>query len=155
MSTSSFSRSDCLLEVQLYCVRQNILFMSILVYYNTNTWLFWDVSHLLCTDWSVQFINQGLSVSEQMFHYFMLFLYFIDPKYSFLRSYVWYQYFKICLVLAWSFPQKHFLYCYLALPALIVIVSFFSISNYNIHKLFPEICDLSGNFWSEAPFSVF
>ena len=38
-----------------------------------------------------------------------------------------------------------------------VLLSFlfcFTTSNNNIHYLFPEICDLSVNFWSEAQFSV-
>ena len=35
-----------------------------------------------------------------------------------------------------------------------VLLSFFSIPNNNIHYLFSEICDLSGDFWSETPFSV-
>ena len=70
------------------------------------------------------------------------------------------------LASSWSFPLNIFSAA-LAHPALIVlrtlanlltwVVSekfYFTFFFLNFQHLFPEICDLSGNFWSEAPTPV-
>ena len=79
--------------------------------------------------------SSSLSSPPDCSYCFMLLLNPITSKYSFFRG-LWLIY--------WSSFWK----------VLSVLLSFFSISNNNIHYLFPEICDSSVNFWSEAPFSV-
>ena len=142
------------------------MILSVLVYYYTN--IFFSVrsfSHLgrlmhwllVCSSW---LIIEVLSELHFEFSLFRVLLIFITSKYSYseelfrfgtsvsrslatlpaLRCAALWLYWEIWLIYLSNFCS--------------VLLSFLSISKINIHYLFPKICDLSGNFWSEAPFPV-
>ena len=152
-------RTSLVSSATLLYRKQIILTTSMSVYYNTNSFFLRRISHLCSDCWSVQFIN-----SEVLkFHCFMLLLNFVTSKYSYseelfrLRTSIYKSLATVpalrCPAL-WLYWGIWLIYLSSLWKVFSVLLSFFAISNNNIHYLFPEICDLSGNFWSEAPFPV-
>ena len=162
-----------LLAVQLYHVRQTIFWLCQCLYrppyYNTNSFFQRSFSHFIMHWWLLdglfQFINnQGFkwtsfwSFIASCCALILLLPNIVSSKELFRHGTSISRYISLILV---SFPIDIFsrpcllwldwglwlIYLRNFWKVFSVLISFFSISNNNILYLFPEICDLSGNFW--------